>query len=133
MVPNQPVVTTIIYQTEEDTGKETLFVIKKDDKITYQNPYKARNCLVTKSNGFVHVQSATLQSKSKHGVFHTLKKEERYGGRIAITSRVSHVDAGKKIMKRLKCQVEDEPPIYKQIIDIEGTVTIKWKPYLQEE
>ena len=141
MSPEQPVCTTVLYQHAVDEGKETVFWIPTPigdgigedkwnksmrdsfDSDTYTNPYLARNSAVT-YHGLEHIQRAGLQKHSKHGVFHTLGTEQRTGGRIAITSRVSHSDSCDKLSKFLSKECNRDK--FNQIIDPYDEETVKY-------
>ena len=64
----------------------------------------------------------------QHGVFHTLGTSIRKGGRIAITSRVSLIDAHERVREFMK--TEKGRSAYREVIDpLDVTVdkyTVEW-------
>ena len=55
--------------------------------------YNAARAVFT-THGMMHVQQAGLQSMAVHGVFHTPQDtNQRQGYRVAITARISKLDA----------------------------------------
>jgi hypothetical protein len=99
LMPRQPVVTTVVYQKPEmDNGKEVvlwkpLLNFRAGSSSSQCELYHAARALST-TQGLMHIQQAGLQSKACHGVFHTPNDTNpRQGYRVAITARVSKVDA----------------------------------------
>ena len=95
LMPCQPVVTSILYeQPEQDSGKEVvLWKPVLNWPSSRSDLYSAARAVQT-VHGTIHVQSAGLQSKAQHGVFHTPSdSEQRQGYRVAITARISKRNA----------------------------------------
>jgi len=102
MVPNQAVMTVVMYEKPGDSGKESLHFIPDESGTTnlwgqtYQNPFRSLLSLET-HHGMIHAQRKGLQEIAKHGVFPTPpasmeRFKPRQGARIAITSRICPVD-----------------------------------------
>lgn len=97
LVPKQPVVTTVFYEKEaEDAGKESVLWRPVLNWQPRGDPFCAARCLVT-TQGVAHVQRAGLQAVAKHGVFHTPDTAGRSGYRVALTGRITHVDASQRV------------------------------------
>lgn len=109
MCSRQPVVTTVFYEhPEADSGKELVLWRPALNWDTKGGVYSAARALST-PHGCVHIQRAGLQSKAKHGVFrHPAAADERAGYRIAITARMTKLDANEQVMTHR----DKQPPSY---------------------
>ena len=139
MVPEQAVCTTVLYeQPEKDSGKESVHWISKTSsdlsnrwKNTFSNPYQSL-CALRTYHMSEHVQTAGLQSISKHAVLHTLPQTStggysRQGKRIAITSRISYDDNLSITKANTMRNEENIKKNYANSIPSEGNITIQWK------
>ena len=143
LVPTQPVVTTVIYEKEEDDGKETVLwkpllnfnplaaaarssptpqvADESGGDVCTRNPslYLAARAITTQ-NGQVHVQRAGLQSVAQHGIFHTPTAAgqggARTGWRLAITARICHANSKERIGRYMD--------LYKGVLGPEGNMTM---------
>jgi len=91
LVPYQPVVTTVFYDAGADSGKE-LVMWRPSLNFDVTGPFSAARALQT-PHGCAHVQRAGLQRQTKHGVFHVPGKPMRESWRVALTARVTKMDA----------------------------------------
>ena len=93
LVPCQPVVTTVLYaQPTIDQEKEVVLWRPRLNWEPREGPFTAVRALTT-PHGMVHIQRAGLQKGTKHGVFHAPRRPKRQSFRVALTARITHVNA----------------------------------------
>ena len=92
LVPNQPVVTTVLYAAPDEDGGKELVLWRPSLNFDVAGPFSAARALQT-PHGCAHIQRAGLQRQTKHGVFHAPGTAARESWRVALTARVTKANA----------------------------------------